>query len=87
MPDVPARPRRPFQTRQDPVHAEPKLPHERDETAANETDGVRGPREDIAQAARDIERGLVDTEARGTPSNVPSPHRQSTRRGGKPRKR
>jgi hypothetical protein len=53
-----------------------RLPHERDETAQPETPGVRGPRERIHQAARDVARGLVDTEARGTPSNVPSPRRK-----------
>lgn len=40
------------------------LPHERDEST-----GVaeEAPREVIEQAARDIERGLVDTDMRATP--------------------
>jgi len=40
------------------------------ETAAGET---RGPRQVIEQAARDISRGLCDTDLHGTPSNVPGP--------------
>ena len=32
-----------------------------------------GPREKIEQAARDISRGLRDTDLHGTPSNVPGP--------------
>jgi len=59
-----------------------QLPHERDESPLPETGAVRGPRDKIRQAARDIERGLVDTEARGTPSNVPR-----SRGGGRPRRR
>ena len=39
-----------------------RLPHERDET----NDGQPGaPREDIAQAAKDLARGLVDTDCHG----------------------
>ena len=57
-----------------------QLPHERDETAHPETPGLDGPRDRIHQAARDVARGLVDTEARGTPSNVPSPRRTRMRR-------
>jgi hypothetical protein len=45
-----------------------RLPHERDESPNT---GPHPPRPEIQQAARDVERGLVDTEARGTPSNVP----------------
>lgn len=33
----------------------------------------RGPRQVIEQAARDISRGLRDTDLHGTPSNVPGP--------------
>jgi hypothetical protein len=58
----------------------PRLPHERDESPQSEAGGVHGPRERIRQAARDVERGLVDTEARGTPSNVPGPVRRRRRR-------
>jgi hypothetical protein len=45
-----------------------------------EAGGVRGPRGKIRQAARDIERGLIDTEARGTPSNVPRSRGSGRRR-------
>ena len=34
---------------------------------------VKGPRELIEQAARDISRGLRDTDQHGIPSNVPGP--------------
>jgi len=60
------------------------LPHERDEvpddTACDDAPG--GPREVIDQAARDIRRGLVDTEALGVPSNVPGPGRPPERSEG-----
>jgi hypothetical protein len=55
-----------------------RLPHERDESPQSEKQGVSGPRDRIRQAARDLDRGLVDTEARGTPSNVT--RRRSRRR-------
>jgi hypothetical protein len=66
-------PRRPQIRRAPPRPSEVglQLPHERDESPMPEAGGVRGPRDKIRQAARDIERGLIDTEARGTPSNVP----------------
>lgn len=54
------------------------LPHERDETALPEAPEGRGDRRRVRQAALDVEHGLVDTEARGTPSNVP---RGKRRRG------
>lgn len=54
-----------------------QLPHERDQSPHSEDSGMHGPRDTIRQAARDVARGLVDTEARGTPSNLPRP----TRRG------
>lgn len=38
-----------------------------------ETKETRGPREIIEQAARDISRGLRDTDLHGTPTNVPGP--------------
>jgi hypothetical protein len=59
----------------------PRLPHERDESPQSEACGEHGPRDRIRQAARDVERGLIDTEARGTPSNVPGPIRRQRRRG------
>lgn len=34
---------------------------------------TQGPRQLIEQAARDISRGLRDTDLHGTPSNVPGP--------------
>lgn len=37
------------------------------------TEESRGPRQVIEQAARDISRGLRDTDLHGTPSNVPGP--------------
>lgn len=40
------------------------------DSAVEET---RGPRQVIEQAARDIRRGLRDTDLHGTPSNVPGP--------------
>lgn len=39
----------------------------------DETMPPTGPREVIEQAARDIKRGLRDTDLHGTPSNVPGP--------------
>lgn len=45
--------------------AAPKLPHERDQSVTM-TGGERHP--EIAQAGRDVERGLQDTD-RGPPSN------------------
>lgn len=40
---------------------------------ADERQETKGPREAIEQAARDISRGLRDTDLHGTPSNVPGP--------------
>ena len=59
-----------------------RLPHERDEASQPQTDervAPRGPTEVIEQAARDVERGLVDTERRGTPSDLPAPRRPRRR--------
>lgn len=42
--------------------AAPRLPHERDESDDSQ---VSGPREDMKQAAADLERGLVDTDCHG----------------------
>jgi len=41
-----------------------------------------GPREIVKQAARDIRRGLLDTDLHGVPSNVPGPHRDPERSEG-----
>lgn len=49
-------------------------PHERDESPASEITGqssVDPRRDDIEQASEDIERGLVDTDRRGTPNDIP----------------
>ena len=75
-------PRRPQVRRAAPLPSELglQLPHERDESPMPEAGGVRGPRGQIRQAARDIERGLIDTEARGTPSNVPRSRGSGRRR-------
>lgn len=54
------------------------LPHERDEAAIAEPRKlVARNRRLIRQAVRDVERGLVDTETRGVPSNVPTARRRS----------
>ena len=48
------------------------LPHERDQAAIPEPrKSVARNRKPIRQATRDINRGLSDTEARGTPTNIP----------------
>jgi hypothetical protein len=56
-----------------------RLPHERDESPQPHTDQDEAPHDLITQAARDIERGLVDTERRGTPSDLPPPRRRARR--------
>ena len=52
-----------------------KMPHERDESAAdtgNRLDEARPPTaREIKQAHDDIERGLEDTDRRGVPDDVP----------------
>ena len=66
-----------------------RLPHERDESplparsraVGRERDrSSGGPRDVIRQAARDVARGLVDTERRGTPSDPPGPRRRRSPR-------
>lgn len=56
-----------------------KEPHERDESPESQPTG-RSPtdprRDDIEQASEDIERGLVDTDRRGTPDDIP--HQEQT---------
>ncbi|MBC7206108.1 MAG: hypothetical protein H5U27_06295 [Methyloversatilis sp.] len=58
-------------TRRRPHEEGLSLPYERDESP-DETAGSE-PRAIIDQAARDVARGLVDTDRRGTPSDVPGP--------------
>lgn len=50
----------------------PALPFERDESPASEGPAP-APRQIVEQAARDISRGLQDTERRGVPADVPGP--------------
>jgi hypothetical protein len=50
------------------------LPHERDEKSgagSTQAAGSAAARRKVVQAGEDVERGLVDTERRGVPSNVP----------------
>lgn len=57
-----------------------RLPHERDESPLPGVDRnaePAGPTDVIEQAAEDVERGLVDTERRGIPSDVPGPRRRN----------
>ena len=57
-----------------------RLPHERDESPLP---GGRpaAPTKVGTQAARDIERGLVDTERRGIPNDLPGPQRHGGKAG------
>lgn len=54
----------------------PRLPHERDESARASGDrrGGKPPPSDrrISQAREDVKRGLVDTERRGVPNDLPN---------------
>jgi len=54
----------------------PRLPHERDESAGATGDRLREsptPSDrQISQAGEDVERGLVDTDRRGVPNDVPN---------------
>ena len=58
-----------------PLRPNPKMPHERDETArpAGDRKDQNTPSSDqkIAQAGKDIKNGLVDTDRRGIPDDVP----------------
>jgi hypothetical protein len=56
----------------------PKLPHERDESAlaAKRHEKPARTGSDMTQASEDVERGLVDTDTRGIPNDVPG--RKST---------
>lgn len=66
----------PAQQTAKPLNADLPLPHERDQAPdPGDTGGPDspGPRQITEQAARDIARGLCDTERRGVPSDVPGP--------------
>lgn len=60
----------------EPNARNPRLPHERDESARatgdrlKETPTPSG--REIAQAGEDVERGLVDTDRRGIPDDLPN---------------
>ena len=58
-----------------PGSREPRMPHERDESARATGDRLRetpAPSERrITDAGRDVDRGLVDTDRRGVPNDVP----------------
>ena len=58
-------------------------PHERDESPVSQPTGnspTDPRREDMGQASEDIERGLVDTDRRGTPDDIPhQEHTNATR--------
>jgi hypothetical protein len=60
-----------------------KQPHERDESPESQPTGSTPTdpgREDMRQASEDIERGLVDTDRRGTPDDIPhQEHTNATR--------
>lgn len=45
-------------------------------STSEEAEETKGPRQVIEQAARDISRGLRDTDLHGIPSNVPGPGSQ-----------
>lgn len=54
-------------------------PDERDLTPETEVNRKElGPRQVIEQAARDVGRGLKDTDLHGIPSNVPGPAAKET---------
>jgi hypothetical protein len=84
-PDAIARPRQQrsrtdgTEPEQRPSERAPRLPHERDESLDSGPghQAPRGPTEVIEQAAADVRRGLVDTERRGTPSDLPGPRRRA----------
>jgi hypothetical protein len=59
----------------DPNERDPRLPHERDESARAKDDRLREKpppsQKQISQAGEDVERGLVDTDRRGVPNDLP----------------
>lgn len=56
-----------------PKEGELPLPFERDEAPGKDEPDPNRPRGVIEQAARDIGRGLRDTDRHGVPSDVPGP--------------
>jgi hypothetical protein len=62
--------------RRRPGGRNPKMPHERDESAvsnATPDNEPRPPSEDrVEQAHNDVNRGLVDTDRRGMPDDIPA---------------
>ena len=54
---------------------DPKMPHERDESARSSgersSESRPPPDQQIVQAHDDVERGLIDTDRRGTPDDIP----------------
>jgi len=59
--------------RHPPREGELSLPFERDEAPEKDEPDPNRQRQVIEQAARDIERGLRDTDRHGVPSDVPGP--------------
>jgi len=61
-----------------PGPRDPRMPHERDESARSTGDRLRETPvpsgRKINDAARDVERGRVDTDRRGVPNDVPGRH-------------
>jgi hypothetical protein len=59
-----------------PQGRNPKMPHERDESAVSNAtpDNQRRPpsKDRVEQAHKDLQRGLVDTDRRGTPDDIPA---------------
>jgi hypothetical protein len=76
-PDTSSYEQRPGTTngRRDQTRRNPKMPHERDESApsqAQTTEHSRPPADaQISQAHDDVEHGLVDTDRRGIPDDLP----------------
>ena len=60
----------------EPNARNPRLPHERDESARATGDRLKEKPtpsgREITQAGEDVERGLVDTDRRGIPNDVPN---------------
>ena len=56
-----------------------RLPHESDESARGTGKHEKPARtgSDMGRAGKDVERGLVDTERRGIPNDLPSRNRKS----------
>lgn len=66
-----------------PNESRARMPHERDESASasgNRLDQPLPPSgAKISQAHKDVERGLVDTERRGIPDDIPNSDRNRGR--------